>query len=291
MGGVRGGSTTAGGQREACQGGSSAFEPASSGPAACDASPFSFEAHTRVHLRAHPHARAHRLGPHPARRHAQGVHLVVTGRVHAVRAHAPHPHAAAAPLDSATCVPQPAAFPLRCAPLLWRRFAALCGPGDLNTSSGTLPCCCKTASHGRCRWTPPRLPPTARVFRAPLLPSPRYRALNVQAGTTFCDTAFEAEVASGRLSGGTLDKYACVALAGAACTRMRGAAAPYPSGTYGRCGSDDASPDRVANVGSRGLGLSSPVPPACAYICENICVVKGVHASTCWYTRPPLTAL
>ena len=45
-------------------------------------------------------------------------------------------------------------------------------------------------------------------------PSARYRALNIQAGTTFCDTAFEAEVASGRLKGGTLDKYACVALAG-----------------------------------------------------------------------------
>lgn len=49
----------------------------------------------------------------------------------------------------------------------------------------------------------------------------RYRALNIQAGTTFCDTAFEAEVASGRLSGGTLDKYACVALAGVVTEYLR----------------------------------------------------------------------
>ncbi|KAI8475990.1 MAG: hypothetical protein J3K34DRAFT_4351 [Monoraphidium minutum] len=49
----------------------------------------------------------------------------------------------------------------------------------------------------------------------------RYRALNIQAGTTFCDTAFEAEVSSGRLSGGTLDKYTCVALAGVVTEYLR----------------------------------------------------------------------
>ena len=49
----------------------------------------------------------------------------------------------------------------------------------------------------------------------------RYRALNVQAGTTFCDTAFEAEVASGRLTSSTLDRYACVALAGVVTEYLR----------------------------------------------------------------------
>lgn len=49
----------------------------------------------------------------------------------------------------------------------------------------------------------------------------RYRALNIQAGTTFCDTAFEAEVASGRLKGGTLDRYTCVALAGVVTEYLR----------------------------------------------------------------------
>lgn len=49
----------------------------------------------------------------------------------------------------------------------------------------------------------------------------RYRALNVQAGTTFCDTAFEAEVASGRLASSTLDRYACVALAGVVTEYLR----------------------------------------------------------------------
>jgi hypothetical protein len=43
----------------------------------------------------------------------------------------------------------------------------------------------------------------------------RYRALNVQAGTQFCDGGFEGEVASGRISSTSLDKYSCVALAGA----------------------------------------------------------------------------
>lgn len=42
----------------------------------------------------------------------------------------------------------------------------------------------------------------------------RYRALNVQAGTQFCDGGFEGEVAAGRISSSSLDKYSCVALAG-----------------------------------------------------------------------------
>lgn len=42
----------------------------------------------------------------------------------------------------------------------------------------------------------------------------RYRALNVQAGTQFCDASFQAEVRSGRLSSSSLERYACVALAG-----------------------------------------------------------------------------
>uniref|UniRef100_A0A061RPP9 Stress regulated protein n=1 Tax=Tetraselmis sp. GSL018 TaxID=582737 RepID=A0A061RPP9_9CHLO len=44
----------------------------------------------------------------------------------------------------------------------------------------------------------------------------RYGAFNVQAGTLFCDSAFQKEIASGRLSSGSLDKYTCVALAGVA---------------------------------------------------------------------------
>jgi hypothetical protein len=38
--------------------------------------------------------------------------------------------------------------------------------------------------------------------------------LNVQAGTQFCDGGFEGEVAAGRISSSSLDKYSCVALAG-----------------------------------------------------------------------------
>jgi hypothetical protein len=47
------------------------------------------------------------------------------------------------------------------------------------------------------------------------------RVLNVQAGTTFCDGAFQKEVASGRLSSGSLDTYTCVALAGVATEWLR----------------------------------------------------------------------
>ena len=38
----------------------------------------------------------------------------------------------------------------------------------------------------------------------------------MQAGTLFCDAAFQREVASGTLSSASLDRYTCVALAGVA---------------------------------------------------------------------------
>ncbi|KAL3675031.1 hypothetical protein R1sor_024979 [Riccia sorocarpa] len=44
----------------------------------------------------------------------------------------------------------------------------------------------------------------------------RFGALNVQAGTTFIDFEFQAEVESGKVSSGTLDKVSCIALAGVA---------------------------------------------------------------------------
>jgi len=44
----------------------------------------------------------------------------------------------------------------------------------------------------------------------------RYRAGNVQAGTLFCDAAFRAEVASGKLTASSLDAFTCIALAGVA---------------------------------------------------------------------------
>ena len=43
----------------------------------------------------------------------------------------------------------------------------------------------------------------------------------MQAGCQFCDAAFQAEVASGRLTSGSLDRYACVALAGVATEWLR----------------------------------------------------------------------
>ena len=42
----------------------------------------------------------------------------------------------------------------------------------------------------------------------------RYGALNVQAGTQFCDAEFQAEVSKGKISSSSLDRYCCVALAG-----------------------------------------------------------------------------
>ena len=47
------------------------------------------------------------------------------------------------------------------------------------------------------------------------------RALNVQAGTTFCDSLFQKEVSSGKLTSSSLDKYTCVALAGVATEWLR----------------------------------------------------------------------
>lgn len=43
----------------------------------------------------------------------------------------------------------------------------------------------------------------------------------MQAGCQFCDSAFQAEVASGRLTSGSLDTYSCVALAGVATEWLR----------------------------------------------------------------------
>ncbi|PRW59629.1 stress regulated isoform 3 [Chlorella sorokiniana] len=49
----------------------------------------------------------------------------------------------------------------------------------------------------------------------------RKRQLNVQAGCQFCDSAFQAEVASGKLTSSSLDTYSCVALAGVATEWLR----------------------------------------------------------------------
>lgn len=42
----------------------------------------------------------------------------------------------------------------------------------------------------------------------------RARALNVQAGCSFCDGAFRAEVSSGKVQSGSIDQFTMVALAG-----------------------------------------------------------------------------
>lgn len=42
----------------------------------------------------------------------------------------------------------------------------------------------------------------------------RYGKLNIQAGTQFCDKSFSEEVAKGKISSVSLDKFTCVALAG-----------------------------------------------------------------------------
>ncbi|KAJ9520923.1 hypothetical protein QJQ45_014081 [Haematococcus lacustris] len=49
----------------------------------------------------------------------------------------------------------------------------------------------------------------------------KYRTLNLQAGTQFCDAAFQAELAAGRLSSSSLDQYACMALAGVVTEALR----------------------------------------------------------------------
>ena len=47
------------------------------------------------------------------------------------------------------------------------------------------------------------------------------RVLNVQAGTTFCDAAFQKEISTGKLSSASLSTYSCVALAGVATEWLR----------------------------------------------------------------------
>ena len=42
----------------------------------------------------------------------------------------------------------------------------------------------------------------------------RYGKLNIQAGTQFCDKSFSEEIAKGKISSLSLDKFTCVALAG-----------------------------------------------------------------------------
>lgn len=49
----------------------------------------------------------------------------------------------------------------------------------------------------------------------------RFRRLNIQAGTQFCDSEFTKEVASGRLSASSLERYTCVALAGVVTEYLR----------------------------------------------------------------------
>lgn len=49
----------------------------------------------------------------------------------------------------------------------------------------------------------------------------RFRRLNIQAGTQFCDGEFMSEVQSGRLASSSLDKYSCVALAGVVTEYLR----------------------------------------------------------------------
>lgn len=54
------------------------------------------------------------------------------------------------------------------------------------------------------------------LFRDMLLDCCRYGALNVQAGTQFCDADFQKEVATGKVTSGSLDRFCCIALAGVA---------------------------------------------------------------------------
>lgn len=44
----------------------------------------------------------------------------------------------------------------------------------------------------------------------------RYGALNIQAGTQFCDLDFQKEMATGKMTSATLDTYCCIALSGVA---------------------------------------------------------------------------
>ncbi|GAX82312.1 hypothetical protein CEUSTIGMA_g9741.t1 [Chlamydomonas eustigma] len=49
----------------------------------------------------------------------------------------------------------------------------------------------------------------------------RFRKLNLQAGTQFCDKEFTDEIQSGKLSSSSLDRYTCVALAGVVTEYLR----------------------------------------------------------------------
>lgn len=44
----------------------------------------------------------------------------------------------------------------------------------------------------------------------------RYGTFNVQAGTQFCDQDFQKEMAGGKMTSTSLDKYCCIALSGVA---------------------------------------------------------------------------
>ena len=44
----------------------------------------------------------------------------------------------------------------------------------------------------------------------------RYGAFNIQAGTQFCDQDFQKEMAGGKMTSTSLDKYCCIALSGVA---------------------------------------------------------------------------
>lgn len=52
-------------------------------------------------------------------------------------------------------------------------------------------------------------------------PCCRYGKLNIQAGTQFCDKSFSEEVAKGKLSSVSLDRFTCVALAGVAAEYLK----------------------------------------------------------------------
>lgn len=112
-----------------------------------------------------------------------------------------------------TCAQRAAAG--RC---LRRRGGAAPGLGGRPASrgAGSSSAGCGACLHAAAHQTRPLspAPPRRRPCRSK-------RQLNVQAGCQFCDSAFQAEVASGRLTSGSLDTYACVALAGVATEWLR----------------------------------------------------------------------
>eukprot|EP00798_Chlamydomonas_sp_ICE-L_P017090 gene17090-23386_t len=48
-----------------------------------------------------------------------------------------------------------------------------------------------------------------------------YKALNIQAGTQFCDSEFTKEMQSGKMTSTTLSRFSCVALAGVVTEYLR----------------------------------------------------------------------